>query len=276
MSLATVVGLPRSSASSVAQSLAGILRAPLQVDPPLPARDNAVTLVTSAEAIDPSTPLLVFTDDAPLNRGQRPEEATAILGAAARALRHGAAVAILPSGRSTKRWLAKVEDEGLPITGLPVRRIFLAAHSSPASYDLANRLAAGLGLLLLEPDLPGHEPAPEGWGPRYAAAAAGDSWVIRSASWHAVEALAVRADLIIHPQLEDKFAAEDDAPVPAAKRWRFLFAPWWQRYPRTESRLLSKGLAAHAHEAPVFTILTEQEFELVVSGLLALSPVPTS
>jgi hypothetical protein len=154
--------------------------------------------------------------------------------------------------------------------------VFVAAGRSEHSHAEARRVAGALGLPFVEPEPPGADATEAGWGPRYAAIAQADRWLAHTHVWHAVEALAEAADLVLHfepppPQASDEFPA----PAPQARTWRMLFAPWLRRYPRVEAQLLAREIAAHTGDAPVLHLRTEAEAEAVIAAF-EQSPVPSA
>jgi hypothetical protein len=150
--------------------------------------------------------------------------------------------------------------------------MFLAGTAPDEDRLFAGALAAASGLPLLEPDTPHHAPLPEGWGPHYSASAAADSWLIRSSSWHAVEPLMARAQLVI----ARPGAGQPDLPKPESRTWRILFAPWWRRYPRIEKSLLTREIEGHGHNVPVVRLFSEAEGQLVLDVIAEHSPALTS
>jgi hypothetical protein len=251
---AVVAGLPGSSAEKFALRLRDALRS-LQDQ-----RARDVSVSETAESIPADAELMVFCDDAPLVRGQREAAAGAILGRLIELRLAGVPLVVLPDGGVAKRWLRALEAEGIP-SGGALQRVFLAAGPSELSRQLAERLAGKTTLSLVLPDGEAFVSVEEGWGPRYQAAASGERWLLWTASWHAVEAIAPRADLVIH--------LPDAAPAvePPAGRLRGLLSPWSKRYPGIESGLLSRELAKHAHETPVLTLRSESEVRAVLRAL---------
>ena len=62
---------------------------------------------------------------------------------------------------------------------------------------------------------------------------------------------------------------EFPSPQPRAKKWQRIFAPWFNRYPAVEARLLEREIERHAGEAPVLRIRTPEELGELLGALPA-------
>ena len=249
----TVLGGSDSSAERFGRKLADALGTTFSTDPVAPA---GVRLAwPSAET--GSEEVLVLIDDAPQSRAAGRGEAMA---ATARARAAGAAVRVFCAEKPAFAWIKQVAAAGLPDPTGPLQRLYLASGEGAQSEELAHALAAALGVPLVEPEAehPGHDYS--GWGPRYEALAGEERWLIHSPTWHAVEPLCERADLVVldEPAGFDP-KVEFPAPQPESPKWRRLFAPWLSRYPGVEARLLERELARHSGDAPVLRLRTAEE-----------------
>ena len=256
-----VLGAPVPATARVATALADSLRTSVSLAGENPSA--AVQASWPPAVIDPAG-VTVFIDDLP--RDLLPLRAE-ILAGLARARAEGRAVRVFSTTKLALGWTHAVADSGLP-AATPLRRLYLASGESEASGAFASNLATLLALPLVEPEAahPGHEY--EGWGPRYEALALRETWLIHSPTWHAAEALAPAADLIIllEPSAADP-REEFPSPRPEAKKWRRVFAPWLNRYPGVEARLLGREIDHHAGETPVLRIRTPEEQAAVVAAL---------
>ncbi len=266
--LAAVFGPHGSLASRLAERLADLLKVPVHSVSTRPESETrpGVCLAPTAAAVDSAIPVLVFADDSGPLKNARDLEREAAFGLLSRAQASGSRVAIISGKGAMSRWLRGVQEEGLP-TPRPVQRVFLAAGPGEDEGHVGEALARALGLPVSHPDDEG-DTTVEGWGRRYASAASADRWLVRSASWHAVEYLVPRADAVIH--LAN--AAEPATAPPEKATWRVLFGPWFKRYPHIEASLLARELHAHGHEAPVYTIRNDAELEAVLTGFAAGTP----
>jgi hypothetical protein len=246
----TVLGGPGSSAEKVARRLDIAL-------------GTAVPVAWPGSEV--ASGALVFVDDAPRDRGEGRAKALAICASARAAGRH---VLVFHSEKAALAWAKAATSGEVSGEAAPMRRVYLASGESSASEETAQRLAVGLGLPLLEPeaDHPGHDYA--GWGPRYEALSREESWLIHSPTWHAVESLCARADLVILFERSDDPREEFPSPTPQGKVWRRLFGPWLARYPRVEARLLEREIERHDGEAPVLRVRTSDERAAVLEAFL--------
>ncbi len=263
MATISVLGLPGSTAPAVVESLRSALGGSAEI-----------AAFESAGEV-PSEGVLVFVDDAAAPKdglvGGR-GDALAFL-AARRA--GGEPVVVLHGRKDGARLARRLRDEGLPAAA-PLRRVFVASGHSERSHERAARVAEALRLPLVEPEPVEADVPPDGWGPRYAAIARGEQWVAHTHNWHAVEALAERADLILHFEAPRALATDEfPAPNPAARGWRLLFSPWLRRYPVVEAQLLGRELATHAGDAPVLHLRTDDEAEAVLAALEYAPARPT-
>lgn len=257
MASVAVLGLAGSSAARVAEKLERILPA-----------EHEVAAAANTEEVDPDAALLVFIDDAPRGKDEQGEARSALLAQVAEARTAGKAIAILCDRKAADRWIEDVKYQGLPEPAGPLRRVFVASGHSPESQSRVTRLAEALGLPVVEPDRNGE--VLEGWGPRYAAIAREELWLVHTPSWHAVEVFSEQADIVIYSEIAPREAPRElPAPAPEAKKWRVMFGPWFKRYPRVEAGLLSREVSHHEHEVPVFRIRTAEEAETVLAGFLA-------
>jgi hypothetical protein len=260
METVAVIGLPGSSAPKVAEKLETFLP---------PGEVDVRTASSGGQLLESAGPV-VLVDDAPAGAAADIQARSNLLAEVARARAGGHAIAILRDKKGADRWLARVKDEGLPEKPGPLRRVFVASGHSEVSVSRVTRLAEALGLPLIEPDAPGEDHSAEGWGPRYAQIAQGERWLVHTPSWHAVEVLAPFADIVIHSETTSQEAGREfPSPAPEAGKWRLVFSPWLKRYPGVEARLLSRELAGHSHEAPLFRIRNSEEGETVLNGFLS-------
>lgn len=259
MEAVAVVGLPGSSAAKLAEKLDGLLRP----------TEFKVHYGTSIDEIQDADGAVILADDGPVGTAADIAARTDLLARVAEARTSGHTIAILRDRKAADRWLARVKNDGLPQRPGPLKRVFVASGHSEVSVSRVRRLSEALGLPLIEPDAPGEDHSAEGWGPRYAHIAEGERWLVHTPSWHAVEVLTPFADIVIHSETTSHEASgEFPAPNPEARKWRVAFSPWLKRYPGVEARLLSRELAGHAHEAPLFRIRTSEEGEAVLQGFL--------
>jgi hypothetical protein len=259
METVAVIGVVGSSAGRLAEKLPGLL----------PHGQYEVRLAPTPEEIVPDASVFVFLDDAPPGKASDDHARGGLLAKVAGARAAGRAVVVLCERKAADRWLASVKNEGLPAPPGPLKRVFVASGHSEVSHGRAVRLAEGLGLPFIEPDAPDLEQPGGGWGPRYAAIAQGERWLVHTPSWHAVDVLAPFSDIIIHSETTSQEAGREfPAPNPEARKWRVMFSPWLKRYPGVEAQLLAREVAGHALEAPVFRIRNSDEGETVLHGFL--------
>lgn len=259
MDRAAVIGAGGGSARKVAERLADALHLACYPAAVAAERRAGVCYAPVSEAIADAPLLLVYVEDAAPRKGGRDLEREAAFERLARAQANGSAVVILEDGEAARRWFRLLRDEGVPGGG-PMLRVFVAAAPSPEAGELTAALERVLGLPVIRPD---REDASgtEGWGRRFATAASRERWIVQSASWHAVEYLVPRASLVVHIPGEAEPSAQ-----PERRTWRVLFGAWFKRYPKIEAHLLARELAAHSHEAPVYTVRNEHELSAVLAG----------
>jgi len=256
-----VLGVPGPATARVSTALADSLRTSVSFADENPSAEIQVTW--PPVLLEPAG-VTVFIDDLP--RDLLPARAPVLAGLA-RARAEGRIVRVFVTAKSAVDWARAVADSGLPAPS-SLRRVYLASGEGETSAALASNLASLLALPLVEPEGGHAEHEYDGWGPRYEALARQESWLIHSPTWHAAEALAPAADLILF--LESSAAdprAEFPSPLPQASKWRRLFGPWFKRYPGVEARLLGREIANHAGETPVLRIRTREEQAALVAAL---------
>ena len=259
-----VLGLPGSSAERFARRLADALRTTCSVGSATGEAEGVRLVWPPEPGPGPASPVM-FIDDGSVGGS---DARTAALAAIATARVDGHVGLAFLSLKQAFAWARELAEGGLPARPGAVERLYLASGASDASAGLAKRLAEMLELPLIEPEAehPGHEY--EGWGPRYEALAREPRWLIHSPTWHAAEALCAAADLVI--LLERKAVdprEEFPAPQPQARKWQRIFAPWLNRYPVVEARLLEREIERQSGVAPILRLRTEAEREAVVAAI---------
>jgi hypothetical protein len=276
MADALVFGGSNGLVSKLADGLADVLG--VRVRYQHSAADHAapgVAICTTAEAFIAPAPRVVYADDEkPKNHGVDPNRVVA-LGVIAEALAAGRSASIISSNAEAKRWLAFLNDEGIP-TSKTFRKVNIAGEAGVGKTTLAKTLGPSLGLPVVHVDklFWGNPEAGErgesARSPLIDEVIAGESWLAEGPYWRTSERLAAAADATIYlrfspERIKRQRQERGDRRRPIGERVSVRVR---ETVPGLSGSLLPGRLSAFAHLAPILEIRNDEELEAVRAGLL--------